>query len=330
MTCDFITVIRARGRRLCKLVHADGTTEGYDSARQVDLHQVDLPDLEGLAALLEQLAPRRDVCLVRGEIVDPARTVGVRRLCHPDAETGDQPTLREAAHRWLALDLDSLPMDRAIDPREIEDCARAVVRRLPEAFHDAACIVQATTSHGIKPGARLRLWYWCSRPVTNAECKIWLAQASVDRTLFTPAQPHYTATPVFAGWDDPLPRRLGRLAGAPVVVPPPQEVLTPLQRPATDPGCLGAGAEWPGGGSAVVRFTALVCAVRRAVEGQRHPVLFWAACRAGEMVAAGELRAESAAAVLAQAAIEAGGRDARQAARTARDGIARGVAEAGR
>jgi hypothetical protein len=48
------------------------------------------------------------------------------------------------------------------------------------------------------------------------------------------------------------------------------------------------------------------------------------------MVARGDVNAAAAAAALAQAAMDGGGRDAQRAGRTARDGIARGMGEGGR
>lgn len=326
---DFATVIRARGRHLAKTIRADGSAEA-DTPRTVDLRRVEVPNLDSIAALLRNLAERRDCCIVRGEIIDPARVSGVRRLCRPDPETGDAPTLREAAHHWLALDLDSLPLPEGTDAADLPACARAVLVQLPPAFHGARCIVQATASHGIKPGARLRLWFWLSRPLTNAECKAWLRTARVDRTLYSPAQPHYTAAPVFDGRPDPMPHRLAELHGTAEVEPPSAAALTP-------PGNLAAGMGRPLAASgyrprhdSADRFVGLLRTVLQAPEGQRHPALFWAACRAGEMVAEGAIGAETAARALTQAAMEGGGQDAHRAERTARDGIARGMMEAPR
>jgi hypothetical protein len=267
---------------------------------------------------------------VRGAIIDPARTRSVRRLCHPDPETGDAPTLREAAHSWIALDLDSVPLPDDVDRLDLPACAQAVVWRLPEPFHGAACIVQATASHGIKPGARLRLWFWCARALDSAECKRWLRGSPVDLTLYSPAQPHYTATPVFAGRSDPLPRRLVTLSGSPAVIPPSRDALLPPTGPVIHAGRAHRPFRGLGGGGAAARLAGLLCAVQRAPEGLRHPTLFWASCRAGEMVARGDVNAAAAAAALAQAAMDGGGRDAQRAGRTARDGIARGMGEGGR
>jgi hypothetical protein len=73
------------------------------------------------------------------------------------------------------------------------------------------------------------------------------------------------------------------------------------------------------------RLAGLIRAVGSAPDGQRHPTLFWAACRAGELVAEGAISSGAAAAALVQGAIDGGGRDRRKAEATARDGIARGM-----
>jgi len=75
------------------------------------------------------------------------------------------------------------------------------------------------------------------------------------------------------------------------------------------------------------RFEAVLRVVETAAEGTRHDRLFWAACRCGEMVAAGELDEADAASALVAAALAAGGKDRRNAQATARDGIRRGREE---
>jgi hypothetical protein len=64
----------------------------------------------------------------------------------------------------------------------------------------------------------------------------------------------------------------------------------------------------------------LVNLVAGAGEGERNSLTYWAACRAGEMVASGLLSADAAAAVIAEAATRAGLPRA-EAERTARRGI---------
>jgi hypothetical protein len=70
---------------------------------------------------------------------------------------------------------------------------------------------------------------------------------------------------------------------------------------------------------AIARFVRLVAG---ASEGERNALAYWAACRVGEMVASGLIDGESAAAVIAEAAICAG-LTRREAERTARSGVRR-------
>ena len=64
---------------------------------------------------------------------------------------------------------------------------------------------------GIKQGKiRLHLWFWLSHSSSDAEMKGWLQNAPVDLALFNPAQPHFTAKPIFIGdAEDPMPGRSG-------------------------------------------------------------------------------------------------------------------------
>lgn len=225
-----ITLATARGRRLCKTRHADGRVEDYDAARTLDLAMVAAPDLTALAELLNDLAGRRDTCVLRGAVRETTRARGVRRLLHPDPKTGEAPTLAEAPRAWIALDLDGLPLPAGADPRDLHLCGDLARTALPVAFHDAACIVAATAGHGFKDGARLRLWFLLARALSGAECKRWLREAPVDLSVFGAAQPIYTAAPLFCGMADPLPVRLVTLDGAARVEPPLPAVLAPPER----------------------------------------------------------------------------------------------------
>ena len=224
MKTEVLTVLRARGRRLAKLIRADGTVVPYDAAKTFDLLDHSVPDLDVLAETLTDFLARPDLAVVRAAIADPSRTRCVRRLVHRCPATGDEPTLREQPRRWLALDLDGLPLPIGLDPRDLAACGTYARSLLPLAFHDARCIVAASASHVIKSGTRLRVWAWLARALTGAEVSRWLADAPVDHAVFRPAQLIYTAAPVFAcGAVDPLPVRLTKLPGniAEVSVPPP-------------------------------------------------------------------------------------------------------------
>lgn len=107
----------------------------------------------------------------------------------------------------LAGDDDPAPIDPVADWALV---VRAAVSTLPAEFQNASAWWQMTSSAGLKPGIRLRLWFWCDRPVTDQECKRWLAGSPVDLALYSPVQIHYIAAPIFDDpADDPVPLRSG-------------------------------------------------------------------------------------------------------------------------
>jgi hypothetical protein len=229
---DSVTIMRARGRRLSKLIGPTGRVESYDSARTFDIAEVPVADLPSLERLLRKLLRHSDCAIIRGGIADPAHVRGVRRLLYSDPKTGDVPTLREVARRWVALDFDDLSRPEGTEAADLLACARVAINMLPGTFRHATGLAQATASHGISPGSRLRLWYRLSRPTGGRELKLWLRHAPIDTSVFGAAQLIYTAAPRFAkGAVDPLPTRIAAIPGsvANVTVPTPA-ALAPARR----------------------------------------------------------------------------------------------------
>jgi hypothetical protein len=316
---DSIIILRARGRRLAKAVRADGGIEGYDSARTVDLHEAEIADLGALEDLLRRLEHRRDRCVVRGAIVDPSRVKAVRRLLYRDVETGDEPTLREAPRRWLALDFDTLALPAGVAPEDLIGCGCTASESLPAEFLWVRTIVQATASHGLKPGARLRLWYWLDRPVGGDELKYWLRAAPVDLKIFGAAQVIYTAAPLFlTGSFDPLPTRIAVIPGDEAVAvpaparlkPPPRQKAVPQRDTRRDDHNERA-------------IGGLVRSVAHAGNGDRNSILYWAARRLAEKVSLHAISEETARALLEEAA-QVAGLPAKEAAATVRSGLRHG------
>jgi hypothetical protein len=303
---DAITILRAHGRRLAKVIHDDGTIDNFDKAKTFDLTEVSIDDLDAALRLLRRLERRSDCCVVRGAIADVNRTKGVRRICQPDREY--PLTLREQPRRWVALDIDSLPIPNWIDPVDLIACACVAIRALPKPFRVARCIVQATASHGLKPGARLRLWFWLSRPVSSSELKFWLRLAPVDHKIFGAAQIHYTAAPLFlSGASDPLPKRIDIIPGDEAVLVPRPARLKPQPRIVE---------RHEGGGGNIDH---LVHFVAHAYDGNRNAALYWAARRAAEQECCDDHTAQ----MLEAAAIQAGLSPA-EAAATVRSGLRHG------
>jgi hypothetical protein len=303
-----VTVVKTASPALilAKRWRPDGTCADYDRARTVNLTPAALADLGALALLLERLAGRPRCCLVRAAIADATRASGVRRLLHSDPDTGEAATLAEVPRRWCALDLDSVPLPEGTDPRDLERCARHVLALLPPAFRDARCIVKATTGHGIKPGARLRLWCWLSRPTLGAEMAAWLAGFPVDASCFRAAQPHYTAAPLFEGRPDPLPRRLALLPGADAVAVPSPALLR--RSPPAPPRPTRAGDT--GDGARALAWATREIARQR--EGARHDTALRVAGWLAGKARRGEVPASAIPGAIS-AGLVAAGKDAREA-----------------
>jgi hypothetical protein len=294
---DSLTVIRAHGRRLAKLIRRDGTIEGYDEAKHFDLFNWPVGDLADVHRLLCHLRHRADCAIVRGAIADSERVRHVRRLAHADPKTGDIPTLRDVARRWLALDMEGVDRPADVLAADLARSACEAIGHLPAAFDGVECIAQATASHGIKPGCRVRLWYWLTRPTTGRELTRWLRHAPADPSVFRAVQPIYTAAPVFApGANDHLPLRMTMLPGTKVVSVPPLQIIEPAKRVAVR-SLPTAGAT----GAARYAFAALTNAavrIRQAGVGKRHPTILREARSLARFVGAGLLTESSIAEVL--------------------------------
>ena len=321
---ETITIIRATGRRLGKLIKADGSIVGYDSAKTFDLAEMPVIDLEHLRERLSALTARPDCCIVRGGIADHARTVGVRRLVYHDAKTGDAPTICDADRRWIGLDIEGVPRPYDLPASDLIGCARVAIKLLPTEFHEVRCIVQATSGHGLKPGSRLRLWYWANRPLSGAELSYWLRRSPVDNCLFRPGQPLYTAAPIFEGCSDHLIHRMAMVGDHELVqVPPPDELCRAKITPAP---ARPRKAEANTIGERMI--AACLLRVALASDGQRHKRLRAAARTIGGILDQADVSEQQATQALFDAVQRAGGDaiDAKNASETIAWGLAKGRA----
>ena len=193
----------------------------------------------------------------------------------------------------IAGDANPAPIDPVHDSELV---CRAAVATLPPEFHAASTWWQMTSSAGIKPGIRLRLWYRLDRPVSDDEAKRWLEASPVDRSLYSPVQAHYVAAPIFDPTDlDPVPRRCGfwwRLVNA-VAVP---ELPEPASPETVDVDALVSGRwQHPEPADGFLRRRAeryaeqALRAVANAITGDRHPTLMAVAVRLFSLSDAGLL-----------------------------------------
>lgn len=219
------------GKVCAKRWRADGTVEAYGRAtwwRPMEARGV--RDIDQLAAALERLAKRPDLCVVRGTLVDPAAT-RIRR-----ALQGDGAGLRDGDRSWICCDLDHLqPPDdvRAeltMSPSGAVDIAGRWARaQLPEWLQDVTIVAQYSASAG-RDGyqkAKLHVWAWLTRPVCCASLASYASGVEVlDPAVCRPVQPIYTADPIIEdGWTGGPTRRLAVVRGRSDAAEPPAECV---------------------------------------------------------------------------------------------------------
>ena len=213
-----ITIMLSTRNLLTKTIRPEGTVLAAEMGKLFDFASKPIAGLDDIRDLLNGLQHYPTMAVLRGEpIGGPLHNV--RRLKY--VKDGDSPTIRDVPRRWLALDVDGIPLPAGVAPHDLAGCAKAAIAALPPAFRSARVVVQATGSHGIKPGARLRLWYWLSRSLWGDECKAWLKDFPVDKSVFDCIEPIFTAPPHFAdGRPEPIPQRIIELPGAECVAAP--------------------------------------------------------------------------------------------------------------
>jgi hypothetical protein len=225
---DHLTILRSRAGPLTKrLAHGSDRwrVTPFSAGTWFSAHQRPARSFDDLAAQLERVALDPHAAVIRGRLLPGVDPCHCRRLSDR-TEHGDAVTFEACAHRWLALDVDGVPEPPCtVFAAEPEAGVEHVLGLLPGPFADASCWWQATGRAGIKPGIRVRLWFWLSRPVADGEAKGWLRGCPVDRSLYTPVALHYVAAPLLApGTPDPVARRRGVRRGLEDVVRVPAEL----------------------------------------------------------------------------------------------------------
>jgi hypothetical protein len=231
-TADSITVLHeTRGARLTKQVTAT-KVEPAENGWLFDVETVAIAGLDALKTLLLRIAPKASTIVIRGALIDPARTKNIRRLMHGGGGIGTPlPRFREQPRCWVMVDADGIIPPPGLDLHDLTACGRYAAQQLPRPFHAARCLVQASASHGINGKLRLHLWFWLSRPTSSDELKRWITTPGIDPAVFNGVQIHYTANPVFDGVADHLSIRLVDVPGAEVVQVPSPSALAPPPPP---------------------------------------------------------------------------------------------------
>jgi hypothetical protein len=235
MTRDTITVMTTKGPLATKIItrrpqpDADRPGEwnitSYGRAKIFGISEQTAGDIYELASVLTNIEQNPRSFIVRGAPIEGIDREHAYRRRHPRKHKDgiEEPaTLRPVARHWVALDFDSIPCPDWLDPAEDPD--RAVdylLDHLPLEFRAATCWWQFTATQQIKPGIRMRLFFWSDRPLEDWQLKQWLTPYPVDQAIFAPAQPIYVARPVFISLPDPVPYRSGLRRGERDVITPP-------------------------------------------------------------------------------------------------------------
>jgi hypothetical protein len=192
-------------------------TQAFGRAKYFRIDEIEIADLFEAHDLIQRVAGMRQVGMVRGRPVEGINRQRARRLSRPRTENGAivPKTFAPAARHLVVIDVDNLPSPPWLDVLDDPDHAvEFAVDYLPAEFHGATVVWQFTSSQEIKPGLYLRLFFWSDRPVSDSESKaLFRGRPAVDLKIYRPAQPIYTATPIFEGMPDPVPYRIGLWRG---------------------------------------------------------------------------------------------------------------------
>jgi hypothetical protein len=224
MPADHVTVLECLqpGRRATKTITPDGI-RGYAAGAWFAASEAQVSGISDLAALLSQIEPTPTKLIIRAALIDGRDPRRVRRLLHPNKKTGEAPYFTPRDRRWVGLDFDRVDLPEGVAPTDIDAVAAAAISLLPEPFRGVSCWAQLTSGAGIKPGGRVRLFYWLSRAAPGQEFKRLLAATKgLDTSTLNDVTPNYVAAPVFQGVTDLVPVRSRLIAGSVPQVPIPE------------------------------------------------------------------------------------------------------------
>lgn len=166
---------------------------------------------------LRSLAGERESYVVMGAPVTAWKEGIEERRRLSSERDGEDATIVTVARQWMPIDVDKFPLDPLSDIDDGEGLALEVIDWL--GLKGIHCVWQLTNSHGFKGKVRLRLWVWLDRAYELSDMKDWAkgkGEGVLDLTVYRPAQPIYTASPLFEGVRDPIGKapRVGYVEGA--------------------------------------------------------------------------------------------------------------------
>jgi len=227
MTVDALTILETHGQIVAakRIRLRDGQPPevlDYDNAKHFGIIERSVGSIEDVAELLSKVERYPRYMMIRGRALPGIDHKNALRRKSNGRADGDA-CFAEAAHHLIPLDFDSITCPRGTDPLDLASAARVAAAHLPSEFFGVTCWAQFTSTAGVKPGIRIRLFYWGSRPTTDQELRDWVPEGAVDHAIFDPVQPIYLANPIFEEGSDPVRVRSGLVRGDREVVAVPDE-----------------------------------------------------------------------------------------------------------
>jgi hypothetical protein len=208
---ETITII-STDKTLTKKIYLDEDGDiqktAYDNAYLYDHTEQEIENLIELSEVLMILESIYYACVIRGELIDQdGQQNNITRTKINVPSKGQKAYYREKAEGrcWVCFDFDKVPNFCKLE--EPEEFLSFLVQMLGKEFKDVSYHYQFSSSAGLDDWDTIscHLWYWLSEPRTDAEMERWaLKNGEVDEAIFRTVQPHYTATPIFDGVQDPI------------------------------------------------------------------------------------------------------------------------------
>lgn len=230
-----ITILKApKGKLTKKFTMKPGASApektAYDDVVYFIRKSAKVDGIKSLFDLLSKLSDRHDACVIRGalrpeEVVKKSEQARLERVAAGKERDEDKHALfkkgktdmlfrrckavfEDTAQSWVAFDVDGY--DAVFDdPADIVQGVKEYIEEiLGGPFQGIDHVIQLTSSAGLKPGLRCRVWFWLDQPVFSGHWYAWCkGKDDIDAAVFRPVQVHYTASPIFEGMDDPIGQR---------------------------------------------------------------------------------------------------------------------------
>ena len=115
MVCG-ATLLRHNFLLMTKQFRTDGEVIGYSLGKMFDMSDLVLRGLARVLDMLDGMQGLTNMCVIRGELINPPRVFRQRRLLQKKGD-GGTATLKDVPRRWVALDFDSIAAPDDLDRR---------------------------------------------------------------------------------------------------------------------------------------------------------------------------------------------------------------------